>query len=774
MKKILLSIFTVLSLSMWAQYCVEPGGDGAYYTGVYRNMFKEVLGKTDAEVDTKVEAAFQHIFYGGSNDKLYYETGQDMAYILDVANNDVRSEGMSYGMMICVQLDKQAEFDKLWRYTKQYMQHSSGNLDGYFRWQLNTDGSVIDNNPAPDGEAYFITALFFAANRWGNGTGIFDYEAEAQSTLQRVQSKTGAGGINSLFNTNSKLITFGPNGGSYDFTDPSYNLPAFFELWGRWSTTNTSFWQETPEAARKLIRDASHSSSGLTTDYSEFNGQPKPVSFNQDAGRFMYDAWRTIMNLGMDYHWFKSDPNQPVIAERYLTFFQNQGSGYVNHYDWDGSNANGDHSTGLVACNAVASLAVDNTTLTQPFLDEFWNVGVPSGTYRYYDGMLYMLALLNCSGDFKVWKPECENPCETPAPTVAAAEVNYELGDVAVQLSATGTDLKWYEDEIGGDALTQAPTPSTATTGTMTYYVAQTLDGCEGPRASITVNVTYTYEIFKTSQAPTIDGNSETQWESPNIIALSAEKVLVETISSDADLSGNIMFLWDDANVYFYAEITDDTQQNDSENSYEDDAIEIYFDINNDKATSYSDNDVQYSFGWDDGTVVGSLPDGRSVANIDYAVVETATGYSVEGSIPWATLQGTPAEGQLLGLDFMINDDDDGTGRDAKLSWNAATDDAWQNPSLFGIAMLNAEDIITGMNADDLQEITVSPNPANEMVYVKGLNDEFDYQILDLTGGVVLEGISKGEIELNDLSTGLYFLVLPANSANGRMKIVVQ
>lgn len=379
--------------------------EGAFYTGVYRNMFKEVLGKTDAEINAKTEAAFQHFFYGGSNDRLYYEVGNDMAYMLDVANNDVRSEGMSYGLMICVQLDKQEEFDKLWRWTKTYMQHSSGNLDGFFRWQLSTGGNAIDNNPAPDGEAYFITALFFAANKWGNGTGIFDYEAEAQSTLQKVQSKTGAGGINSLFNTGTKLITFGPNGGSYDFTDPSYNLPGFFELWARWSTSNTSFWEQTPDAARKLIRDASHPTSGLSTDYSEFDGRPKAPSFNQDAGKFMYDAWRTIMNLGMDYHWFRADPQQPVIAERYLTFFKNQGAGYVNHYNWDGSNGYGDHSTGLVACNAVASLAVDNTSLTEPFLSEFWNIGLPSGTYRYYDGMLYMLAFLNCSGNFKIYGP---------------------------------------------------------------------------------------------------------------------------------------------------------------------------------------------------------------------------------------------------------------------------------------------------------------------------------------------------------------------------------
>lgn len=452
------SIYTLASAIMLLVF-LTPGvkaQQGAFYTGEYRNMFKEVLGKTDAEVNSKVNAAFQHFFYGTDNQKLYYEVGTDMAYIRDVANGDVRSEGMSYGLMICVQLDKQEEFNKLWRWTKTYMQHSGGTLDGFFRWQLNTNGSAIDNNPAPDGEAYFITALFFAAHRWGNGTGIFDYEAEAQSTIQKVQ--TGTGGTNLLFNTNSKLITFGPNGGSYDFTDPSYNLPGFFELWARWSNSNVSFWEQTPGAARQLLRNASHSSSGLTTDYSEFNGQPKAPSFNQDANKFMYDAWRSIMNISMDYHWFRADAQQPAIAERYLTFFKNQGSGYRNHYNWDGSNASGDHSTGLVACNATASLVVDNTTLTEPFLTEFWNIGLPTGQYRYYDGMLYMLGFLNCSGNFKIYGPGGTGPTiSITSPTfgdVFNAPATVNLGvNVSTPGGETVTGVDFYNgtELIGSD-----------------------------------------------------------------------------------------------------------------------------------------------------------------------------------------------------------------------------------------------------------------------------------------------------------------------------------
>ena len=34
-----------------------------------------------------------------------------MAYIEDTGNHDARTEGMSYGMMMCVQMDRKEEFD---------------------------------------------------------------------------------------------------------------------------------------------------------------------------------------------------------------------------------------------------------------------------------------------------------------------------------------------------------------------------------------------------------------------------------------------------------------------------------------------------------------------------------------------------------------------------------------------------------------------------------------------------------------------------------------
>jgi oligosaccharide reducing-end xylanase len=53
--------------------------------------------------------------------------------------------------------------------------------------------------------------------------------------------------------------------------------------------------------------------------------------------------------------------------------------------------------------NAAATIALpEGDPLIKPFAEDLWNMEVPTGTWRYYDGLLYMLGLLACSGKFAV------------------------------------------------------------------------------------------------------------------------------------------------------------------------------------------------------------------------------------------------------------------------------------------------------------------------------------------------------------------------------------
>ena len=175
-QNLILSILSIFSFTM-ATSCSaglsSPSSKGGFETKQYRNVFVEA-GYSPAEVDAKLDEVFNDVFYGPN--KCYFEVGDSMGYISDIKNNDVRTEGMSYGMMIAVQLDKKDIFDRLWRWSQKYMQHPDGPREGYFAWSCRTDGSRNSWGSASDGELYYITALLFASNRWGNDTGI-DYKA---------------------------------------------------------------------------------------------------------------------------------------------------------------------------------------------------------------------------------------------------------------------------------------------------------------------------------------------------------------------------------------------------------------------------------------------------------------------------------------------------------------------------------------------------------------------------------------------------------------------
>jgi oligosaccharide reducing-end xylanase len=377
---------------------------GAFESGQYRNLFEEYRNKSDAEVQAKIDAAWDQLFYGNDNlERVYYPVGKDMAYIEDIGNGDVRTEGMSYGMMIAVQLDKKEEFDRLWKWAKTYMYQSDGPYQGYFAWHCTTEGKNLDANPASDGEEWFSTALLFASNRWGDGQGIFNYQAQAQEILHTMLHKEDqANGVaTNMFNIENKQVVFVPMAGpASSFTDPSYHLPAYYELWARWAQADNQFWVEAAKTSREFFKKVANPQTGLMPDYANFNGMPYGTDDHKD---FRFDAWRTLSNIAVDYAWFAADPWQVEQSNRVLQFLASQGIGaYPNQFSLDGAPLSGDHSTGLVSMAAVAALAADRET-GEPFVQALWDTQIPSGKWRYYDGMLYMLGMLHVSGNFKIY-----------------------------------------------------------------------------------------------------------------------------------------------------------------------------------------------------------------------------------------------------------------------------------------------------------------------------------------------------------------------------------
>ena len=379
---------------------------GAYQTGKYRNVFKE-CGYGEDEIQKRVEQTFATIFYGTEEERFYHEVGEDMAYLEDTGNHDVRTEGMSYGMMVCVQLDKKREFDRLWKWVRNFMYIPDGPCRNYFAWSCKTDGTHNAEGPAPDGEEYFAMALFFASARWGDGEGIFAYGNEARAILRECVHKGEPGHPGEpMWEPSNHLIKFITN---VDFSDPSYHLPHFYELFAEMADScDRDFWKQAAEASRKYLHQVCHPETGLSAEYADYDGTPHD-GHQKIFGRhdwYYSDAYRTIANIAMDHLWFDADSWQVEIADRLQRFYcEEQREHWDGVFLIDGTRLaeKALHPVAIIAVNAQASLAADGPYVIE-CVKKFWNTPLRRGERRYYDNFLYLFAMLALSGNYRIYR----------------------------------------------------------------------------------------------------------------------------------------------------------------------------------------------------------------------------------------------------------------------------------------------------------------------------------------------------------------------------------
>jgi oligosaccharide reducing-end xylanase len=386
------------------------------------NLFLTVGGHAQAEIDDKVTLAVNRFFGLGTGEpntptlatgyRLYYELPNDasMAYIWAADSDDVRSEGMSYGMMIAVQADLRPQFDRLWKFAKTYMQYpaSSGAWSHYFKWQGKVSGSNVNfggAGPAPDGDEYFAAALYLADKRWGS-TGAANYKQEADDiTTAMLHNTATSDGRTPIVNGGANMVVFYPQGASGNFTDPSYHLPAFYELFALYGPgADAAKWRSIAATSRSFLVAAAHGTTGLHPDYATFQGAPTTATPGDGHNEFRYDAWRVVMNMAVDYAWFSGGAAggaaMKAQVEKYHAFFTNH---LATHnvanslFKVDGSGASGGGSTALtatLAAGGLASTAANRAT----YVSNLWSLQQQSGQYRYYQESVYLLGLLATAG----------------------------------------------------------------------------------------------------------------------------------------------------------------------------------------------------------------------------------------------------------------------------------------------------------------------------------------------------------------------------------------
>ncbi|MBC7389186.1 MAG: cellulase family glycosylhydrolase [Opitutaceae bacterium] len=353
---------------------------------------------------------------------------------------------------------------------------------------------------------------------------------------------------------------------------------------------------------------------------------------------------------------------------------------------------------------------------------------------------------------------------------------DYSLGSdflLSANAAITGgtiSKVEFYIDAVLVNSDPSSPysyTASGLSAGNHTIY-AKAYDSNNNTAVTSTKIVNLLTPVYKVANAPVIDGTIDGIWTNASIPSSILGKTITGTISGSSDLSGSFKTLWDNNYLYVLGDITDDVKINDSPEAYNDDAVEVYMDVNNDKSTTIGANDAQYTFGWNDGTTIATSPTGRTTTGMSYIISNKVGGYIFEARIPWSALSANPVIGQKLGFDFMINDDDDGGTRDSKISWNSLTDKAYQDPSLLGtVILMDALPCPLPANTGNiLGNPTICAQSSGQVFSISSVTNANNYNWVLPAGYSITSGQNTTVItvSLNAVATSGQISVTPTNS----------
>lgn len=293
-------------------------------------------------------------------------------------------------------------------------------------------------------------------------------------------------------------------------------------------------------------------------------------------------------------------------------------------------------------------------------------------------------------------------------------------------------------------------------------------------RALLTVAPTQV-PIYQATGTTTIDGNiSDAEWKAYPSISLghAYQDVIGGKWSGPADYTANVKIKWDSNNLYVAEKVTDDVLAFPVLSTasplaiWNNEALEVYLGLSQpwiSHAGPYVAGDYQVVLGGTtDNAAAGQIAGAYYSAQADFtgfftptvAMVKTATGYTLEASIPWgifAAYPSAPAPDSIIGFNLHGDDNDNTTTpeQDSAFSLSGASGSA-TNPAAWITAKILASappaPVKGDVNGDgsftaaDIQlafRIAAGLAPATEQAVT--------------TGDVFPVGAPDGKIELRDV-----------------------
>jgi endo-1,4-beta-D-glucanase Y len=357
---------------------------------------------------TVIDTGHVRTLYQRFKDTLVEPCGNPRSHLLRVIchlenENETRSEGMGYGMILAAYFADQGVFDSLFAF---YRYRRNEEALGLMAWS-GTCQSIWDIGSATDGDIDVAYALLVAEDQWG-GEGYIDSAKAILSILKTYYFLDTCGG-GWVMQPGYSDWGVGFWGGC-ELTDLSYYPPAFFRVF--YDATGDAFWLDVADDAYELLDSIAHPTTGLVPNWQSWNGVPggdPPVR----SGSYRYDASRVPWRLVMDYIWNGNSKAQ-AACEKISDFAYGIGpSNILDGYELDGTpHDSAEWNNG----SFVGGFAVGGMAHSQEMVDSFAG-RLAYLDAQYWDNQYYNLSLkliyeVVLTGNF--WKPELPSGIEEP------------------------------------------------------------------------------------------------------------------------------------------------------------------------------------------------------------------------------------------------------------------------------------------------------------------------------------------------------------------------
>lgn len=303
------------------------------------------------------------------------DVNPNISRVIDPQNNNVTvSEGMGYGLIFSVTANDQNQFEKLWNYTKNYIDEN-----GLMNWKIDQNGNVQGKGSATDADEDIAYALLLASKKWPKTT----YFEDAKKMINAIKKNE----VSSEY-----VLLPGDKWGNNTAFNPSYVSPSYYLDFGLMFPSEKAYWEKVSKVNLDLLSKKANSKTGLLPDW--INSDSLVEDKNN---KFGYDAVRVPLRL-IEFYKKTNNIEAKNILENENSFFSSVGTkNLVAGYSLSGKPLENYINTVYLSSYTAASLIDQGSEFNKSIIAKLKNAKDTS----YYGCSLKMWVLFIMNGSLK-------------------------------------------------------------------------------------------------------------------------------------------------------------------------------------------------------------------------------------------------------------------------------------------------------------------------------------------------------------------------------------